>query len=85
MVDYTESEQGQHDLECAREGERVEDVLDEVICDRCGRDPGITEDGVAYCHVCSHECTFTRGELEPMDDRLAGIEYVGPGGRGGER
>jgi hypothetical protein len=40
---------------------------EDVICDRCKRDPGATEDGVAYCYHCSHECTFTMAELREPD------------------
>ena len=41
-------------------GEGVE-ADDDVLCDRCGRCPGVASDGsTPYCHFCSHECTFTR-------------------------
>lgn len=37
---------------------------DEVICDRCGRVPGVARDKrTPFCWICMHECTFTRGEL----------------------
>jgi hypothetical protein len=39
---------------------------DEAACDRCGRMPGVASDGeTPYCHVCQHECTFTRSDLAP--------------------
>lgn len=44
---------------------------DELVCDRCGRAPGtIGEDQTPYCWACSHECTFTRAELD-ADQKLA--------------
>ena len=37
----------------------------EVICDRCLRVPGVASDGrTPYCHLCMHECTFSRGQIE---------------------
>ena len=40
-------------------------TCDEVVCDRCGRTPGVASDGhTPYCHFCLHECTFTREQVE---------------------
>lgn len=47
---------------------RLAAPLAEVVCDRCGRTPGVCSDGwTPYCYVCSHECTFTRAELEAAE------------------
>jgi hypothetical protein len=35
----------------------------EVICDRCGREPGRIRRTIPYCWPCNHECTFTRADL----------------------
>jgi len=35
----------------------------DVVCDRCGREPGRIRGTIPYCSTCMHECTFTRAEL----------------------
>jgi hypothetical protein len=40
----------------------------DVVCDRCGREPGRIRGTIPYCWICMHECTFTRCELRAKGD-----------------